>query len=106
MPSRENLTFIGSEELVISTASVGITAALITKAVSYGRITPTIGDIYIRLSGGDANADGNNGEEHVVLDGEFEVWGHDNITNLRMLKKTGETDAPTGINLYGDGGNN
>ena len=102
-----NLVSIGDEEITVSATSIGPTASEVTdnvKMAVFQVVASGNQDLRSRMNA-DPVAGGGNGELfHTVADLPiWEVWGHDNVLNFKMIK-TGGTDHTVAIVYFGSGG--
>tara|TARA_Y100000034_G_scaffold88013_1_gene105583 strand:+ start:268 stop:600 length:333 start_codon:yes stop_codon:yes gene_type:complete len=97
---------ISEEQIIVSTASIGITSTLLVDA--NGNTVGIIHADFQHRSGGIIQinaqtapaADGSVGIERTIGD-EWRVIGFEDLKNFRMIKQTGESDAVVNVTLFG-----
>ena len=95
---------IGDEALTVSTSSVGLTAAEITRRVLVARVLHfSGGTVYYRNTGAASNS-GANGEHQLDIGDEIEVWGNPAMNAIRFIKDSGVADAVLNVQYDGEGG--
>lgn len=103
-----NLLLIGDEEITVSTVAIGPTAAQVTDAVVMAIFQCVEGTATQRIRfriNNDPVAAGTNGELAFGVDNNeaWEVWGHDNILNAKMIR-VDAADVQVAVQYFGRAG--
>jgi len=87
------LKYLAQEKLTVS-ASVGFTKAKYYPAALRATVQHLSGgEAYYTASGSAPSNTGANGEHLLRADGEITVKGHEDIENIRFIKKSGDADS-------------
>lgn len=91
------------ENITVSSTAIGPTAAKVTSEVMAASFWLKSGGKIHHNTKTTPTAAGVTGDIGCILDEKWEVLGHDEVLNFRMVKQTGEADAVVAVQYYGTG---
>ena len=91
------------ENITVSTTAIGPTVAKVTDEVSAALFWLKSGGKIHHNTKTTPTAAGVTGDIGRILDEKWEVEGHDEVLNFKMVKQTAEPDAVVAVQFYGSG---
>jgi hypothetical protein len=93
----------GGENITVSTVSIGPTAATVGDETQAAMFWLKSGGKIHYNTKTTPTAAGVTGDIGRILDEKWEVEGHDEVLNFKMIKQTGEPDAVVAVQYFGSG---